>query len=195
MKKATKSLKTLKSNRDKFNAGGETEQAETVMTSDMLRQGVEDMRAGKITGPELQAMTRALQNQTTQKQAALQQPQAATQQQQTVQPAQVQQQAAEAQQPEAEVQQPATTASPVQQTQAVVTGDELNQAVVDFNAGNITSQELQAMTSTVQNQNIQAGLDNQRQQEAFSAYLDEQGYPQASEHPAYQGSSNCCKGR
>jgi|TARA_B110000908_G_scaffold172454_1_gene239975 hypothetical protein len=189
MKKATKSLKTLKSNRDKFNAGGETEQAETVITSDMLRQGVEDMRAGKISGPELQAMTRAVQNQTKQKQAALQQPQAATQQQQAVQPAQVQQQAAEAQQPEAEVQQPATTASPVQQTPAVVTGDELNQAVVDFNAGNITSQELQAMTSTVQNQNIQAGLDNQRQQEAFSAYLDAEGYPQASEHPAYQGSS------
>jgi len=81
MKKATKSLKTLKSNRDKFNAGGETQQAERVMTSDMLKQGIADMQAGKISTQELQAMTRALQNQTKQKSEALQQQQANTRQQ------------------------------------------------------------------------------------------------------------------
>jgi hypothetical protein len=58
MKKATKSLKTLKSNRDKFNAGG-------VMTNERLQQGIADMRAGKISVSDLQAMTSAMQNQTT----------------------------------------------------------------------------------------------------------------------------------
>ena len=150
MKKATKSLKTLKSNRDKFNAGGETQQAETVITSAMLNQGVEDMRAGNISVSDLQAMTSAFQNQM----AAAQQQPAPT----------------SAPQPDAEL-------SPVQQTQA------------ETQAIQSETQAQQSETRALQEQASQ-NITNSREQIAdFSSYLDAEGYPPASEHPSYTGSS------
>ena len=114
MKKATKSLKTLKSNRDKFNAGGETQQAEKAITSDMLTQGIADMRAGKISMSDLQAMTQAKQAET---------------------------------------------------------------------------QAQQAETKALQEETSQNIANTQQQIADFGSYLDAEGYPQASEHSAYRGSS------